>query len=137
VFRPACLCPLSRAYVRLSVSVCVCLCLSIPFLIKYSFFPLFLIVNKTSLSLSPALSLLIRGCSSANAHSSVVRPRIGVLPTYVCVCVCVCMYVCMYVCIYVCMYVYMHVCMYVYTYVCTYVLRPNSTTHTIYYVLTL
>ena len=35
------------------------------------------------------------------------------------------------------MYVCMYVFMYVFMYVCTYVLRPNSPTHTMYYVLTL
>ena len=51
------------------------------------------------------------------------------------------MYVCIYVCMYVCMYVYtyieryVNVCMYVCIYVCTYVLRPNETTHAVYYVL--
>ncbi len=49
------------------------------------------------------------------------------LCVYVCVCVCVCVCECVYVCVYVC----------VYGYVCTDVLRPNTPTHTIYYVLTL
>jgi len=40
---------------------------------------------------------------------------------------CFCQYVCMYVCVYV------SVCMHVYTFV----LRPNSPTHAVYYVLTL
>jgi hypothetical protein len=48
---------------------------------------------------------------------------------YFCACVCVCVCVCvrMYVCVCVC------VCLYMY--VCTYILRPNSTTHAIYFVL--
>jgi hypothetical protein len=38
-----------------------------------------------------------------------------------------------YVYMYICIYVHMYICIYI----CTYILRSNSTTHTIYYVLTL
>ena len=49
------------------------------------------------------------------------------------------MYICMYVCmnVYLCMYHTYIICICMYVHVCIYVLGPNSTTHAIYYVLTL
>jgi len=68
--------------------------------------------------------------------------RTSLVPHYqqvvcVCVCVCVCEFVCefVFVCLslYTCVYIHTYKCMHV----CTYVLRPDSPTHTIYYVIML
>jgi hypothetical protein len=53
------------------------------------------------------------------------------------VCIRIHVYLCMYV-IYICIYVHTYIRIYIHIYnVCIYALRPNSTTHTIYYVFTL
>jgi hypothetical protein len=62
-----------------------------------------------------AKTIIVLGRSLGSCICSV-----HIYTTLSCVCACVCMYVCF-------------VCMYV----CTYMLSPNSTSHTIYYVLTL
>ena len=72
------------------------------------------------------IALRTRSCSGASVNTCII-----------CIYAYIHTYACMHVCMYLSMYVCIYVCIRVYVCICTYVLRPNSPTHTIYYVLTL